>query len=236
MLAHRVSLIAFVAFTALFSGCFQGSGRLETRPFALDGFDAVDASRYITVDVVHGDAFAVEVTADDNLWGELAVRREGQTLVLGLSDAHAVYSGITVHATVTMPALARLELSGGARASLRGFDAPVPTLAVHASGASAVEGTASAEDLSVELSGGSHAVLAGSVETLTIDASGGSVADLLEAPAGAAVVWLSGGSHGAVSASVRLDYHLSGASHLDYAGAPAIGDADTSGGSSVSRR
>lgn len=236
MLAHRPSLAIAFTLIALLPGCFTGSGRLETRTFAIDGFDAVEAGRYISVEVVHGDPSSVVVTADDNLWSELAVRREGDALVLSLSNAHAIYENVTVRAVATTPSLARLDLSGGARGTLRGFDAPLPALAVHASGGSSVEGGARAEDLSVELSGGSRAALAGAATTLTLDASGGSAADLIDVEAGAAAVWLSGGSRGAVTASGRLDYHLSGASHLDYAGDPELGRADASGGSGVTRR
>jgi hypothetical protein len=234
MFATRRSLVAFLALSALLPGCFDGSGHLETRSFALDGFEAIEAGRYVTVEVVRGDAFAVAVTADDNLWSELTVRREGETLSFSLSDTHAVYSGVTVLARVTLPTLSRLHVSGGAHASLSGFDALVPSLVVHGSGGSTVEGTSYAEELSIELSGGSKALLSGSAGTLIVDASGGSIVDFGDANADHASVWMSGASHGAVTATGKLDYHLSGGSHLDYAGEPELGQAELSGGSTAS--
>lgn len=233
MHAGRLSPLLLLA---LLSGCFQGSGHLETRSFALDGFDEIDAGRYVDVEVTRGDAFAVSVTADDNLWQALDVHRDGQTLFFALSDAHPAYEGITLHAVVTMPALARLDLHGGAHASLVGFDAVAPVLRVHGSGGSTVEGTARAQDLSIELSGTSHALLTGGAETLTIDGSGESVADLVGVEARAVDVSLSGASRGVVTATDRLDYHLSGDSHLEYAGAPQLGREETSGTSTASRR
>ncbi len=234
MFALRSSLVPLLGLFTLLTGCFQGSGRLETRSFALDGFEAVEASRYVDVELVHGEAFTVEITADDNLFSELVVRREGDALVLGVSDAHPLYEGITFHAVVTMPTISGLHLSGGAHATLDGFD--VPVIAIHGSGGSRVEGTLLAGDLSIELSGASTVGLDGSAETLTVDASGGSDAMLRDVASRAAAVWLSGTSYGTVAASERLDYHLSGSSHLDYVGDPELGQQETSGGSSATPR
>lgn len=235
MLTNRSSLALALLFVVMLPGCFTGSGRLEDRSFAVEGFDAVSASRYVSVDVRHGDAFAVEVTADDNLWPHLHVRREGSELVVTLSDAYATYQDVTVHAVVTMPSLTALSLSGGARGTIDGFPT-LSALRVHGSGGSVVEGSADALDLRVELSGGSHATLDGTSEALSLDASGGSAAELLDLSARAVSVSLSGGSHGVVTASERLDYHLSGDSHLDYAGNPTLGTQELSGGADVAQR
>ena len=54
MLALRSSLGPVLVVSAFLTGCFQGSGRLETRSFALEGFEAVDASRYVDLEVVRG--------------------------------------------------------------------------------------------------------------------------------------------------------------------------------------
>jgi hypothetical protein len=51
-----------------------------------------------------------------------------------------------------------------------------------------------------------------------------------------ATVNLSGASSGTVNARDKLEYGLSGASHLDYRGQPTIGEADVSGASSVSQK
>jgi hypothetical protein len=49
-------------------------------------------------------------------------------------------------------------------------------------------------------------------------------------------VKLTGASTAAVKARAKLDYVLGGASRLEYQGNPAIGKAETSGASSVSRK
>jgi hypothetical protein len=45
----------------------------------------------------------------------------------------------------------------------------------------------------------------------------------------------SGGSQGTINANGRLDATLSGGSHLSYAGNPALGNIDISGGASISK-
>lgn len=200
---------------ALLPGCvFDGSGRLETRSFALSDFDAIETDMVIQVDVVRSDTFAVAITADDNLWGRLDVSREGKTLRIKL-PSDRFYSGVTAHAVVWMPALASIDASGSSYAHFSGFDSQ--SLDLHASGNSTIEGDANAETVSLDLSGNSRATLAGM-------------------HAGSALVSLSGSSSATLSVERTLDYDLSGGSHLYYSGNPQIGKHEASGGSSAERR
>jgi hypothetical protein len=64
---------------------------------------------------------------------------------------------------------------------------------------------------------------------------GGSRADLFDLHVQNAQRTLTGGSSAELTVSQRLDYDLSGGSHLTYAGEPLVGQAATSGGASASR-
>jgi ribosomal protein L31 len=207
----RLAMVVFLAFLA---GCvFDGSGRLETRSFALTDFDSIETNMVVSLDVVRGDAFAVSVTADDNLWTRMNVSQQGKTLHIEL-PSDRFYSGVTAHATVTMPVLAGIRASGSSYAKFSGFDAS--TLTLDASGNSTIEGDATVEKLSLDVSGNSHATLTG-------------------VRAAAADVSLSGTSSGSLTVVRTLDYDVSGGSHLVYFGNPQIGKSETSGGSSVER-
>jgi len=186
---QRIVLLA----ASMLSGCVAGSGRLEERTLALGGFDAIDGSDGVALEIARGDDFAVAVTVDDNLWRIVDAKVEGGALRIGFDRSGGLVTNATLRARVTLPTLAALELSGAARALVSTRDEP--RLAVRASGGSVVDaGALAAEVADVELSGASAA-------TLTVR------------------------SH--------LDFHLSGASHLTYAGHPARGRADSSGGSTV---
>jgi hypothetical protein len=196
----------------LLSACFTGSGVLETKSFALADFDSIEINRGVQLEVTRGDGFAVSVTADDNLWDVLDVSLQDRTLHVEL-PSDRLFSNVTVHAAVSMPVLASVHASGGSHAQLSGFDVPLPSLNLHASGESAIEGDANANALSLDLSGASRATLTGMVTNATVD--------------------FSGTSSGTLTVDGTLDYHLSGGSHLVYSGNPQIGKSETSGGSSA---
>jgi hypothetical protein len=220
----------------LLSGCLTGSGRLETKSFALADFDSVEIDRDVQLDVTRGDAFSVSITADDNLWGALEVSREGTILRIKL-PSDQLLSNVTLRAAVTMPALVSLHASGDSHARLAGFDvSTAPRLDLDASGGSGIEGAVNTDAMSLHLSGGSHATLTGTAASAAIDGSGGSDAGLDGLTAQKASVSLSGNSSGAIVVVGGLDYDLSGGSHLVYSGNPQIGRSDTSGGSSADRR
>jgi hypothetical protein len=231
----RAGAALLLALFALLSACATGSGRLETRPFALADFDSIEADDAVELDVTRGDGFAVAVTADDNVWDALDVSREGRTLRLRLR-AGVVFSGVTVRANVTMPSLVALHVAGAAHARLAGFDAPQPGLDLDASGASEIAGSVSVQTLSLHVSGSSRATLSGTATTATVDASGASTAGLAGLRATTADVALSGSSTGDVTVERTLGYDLSGASQLVYAGSPQIGRSRVSGGATVERR
>src|SRR5271154_3274198 len=67
------------------SGCLTtdgivGSGKIETREMKVADFTAVDVEGAFQVEVQRGTAFRTEITADDNLFDTIQVRREGSTL------------------------------------------------------------------------------------------------------------------------------------------------------------
>jgi len=92
-------------------------------------------------------------------------------------------------------------------------------------------------DTQFTLSGGSHLIkLEGAANDLRVSASSGSSLGLSEFHVHDASVNLSGGSQATINLDGRLDADLSGGSHLLYIGDPTMGDIDTSGGSTISRK
>jgi hypothetical protein len=178
----------------------------------ISDFDALDISDGFQVDASQGDAFSVVIRVDDNLVEYLEVGKEGTALKIGLKPGTQVARDtVTLEATVTMPELTGLELSGGSH----------------------LTGDLEAGDMTIDLSGGSHVTLGGSAGDLTVGAGGGSHAELGGLAAADVSVDASGGSRVTVNASGTLDVSASGGSHVKYVGSATLGTIDTSGGSSV---
>jgi hypothetical protein len=226
----------------VFSGCtppftaIRASGNIVTREEDISGFDRVDASHAFKVEITQADTFSVVLRIDENVLDYLEVAKRGNTLRIGLEPGRGYTTGkVTMEATVTMPELTGLELSGACKGTITGFKS-AKSLTVDVSGASHVRGDIESGDASIDASGASEVVLSGSAGDLTADASGASGIDLADFPVGDANVGASGASRVTVNASGTLDADASGASHVLYLGSPTLGNVDTSGASSVKRK
>ncbi len=246
---NRYIVLTLLTTAILLSGCApadragrapgivaRGSGRLLTREMDISGFTTVEASNAFDVDITYADAYVVRVTADDNLFEYLEVRREGNRLILGLDPGRvAALNNGTLRATVVMPRLQTVRLNGAARANVGVFSIS-GTFAVYASGASAFKGDITASRVTAEASGASSIGMIGHTEELAVNANGASRADLSGLRTAGATAELSGAATVMVTVEQRLDYSLSGGSRLEYQGQPAIGKAEASGGSQAVRK
>lgn len=219
------------------SGEARGSGKPVTRQFSLTRFTGISASDTFDVTITIGATFAVSVTADDNLFDYLIVDVRDGNLHLGVdSKGGTVQTSTKLKASVTLPELRSLALSGASRAKINGRVA-VPELAVSSTGASEFTATTiSVREMHLELTGASRATVSGSVGAAKLRFSGASVASLDKLETERAEIELSGASTAAVRVSAALSYRVSGASRLTYSGSPKIGTSENSGASSVSRR
>jgi len=209
-----------------------GSQEMATWEYDFSDFTNVDVSSAFTVDITQSDSYSVSITANENLLDYLDVRQIGKTLHIGLKTAS--YSNVRYEATITMPLLLNLELSGASKGDIIGFDSADP-LRLELSGASRVFGSIETGDCDFDASGASVIELNGSGNDADIDASGASNVKLTDFPIHNAEVDLSGASSAALNLDGRLDADLSGASNLKYLGEPTLGSIKTSGGSTVSK-
>ncbi len=213
-----------------------GSGRTASRDYPVDGFNAVDVSSAFKVTLVQGDAYKVTVTADDNLLDYVSVKKQGSTVYISMDvRSFTSFRSRRQEASITIPELTGVRLSGASQASMSGFNA-VDRFDAELSGASKLEGSVQATAISLEASGASHYSIEGRGTSLSLRNSGASVAELGRLAVDRASVDLSGASRATVNARSGLDYDLSGASRLDYSGQPAIGSARANGASRASRQ
>ena len=251
-----------LAFTLAAAGCDMpstgglgqviGSGKPATKTFDYAGFTKVVVNGGFDVTVTQGAAYAVSVTADDNLVKDkLKIELDGDTLRIGLAPLWQ-FRNVTLKATVTMPRLSGLKASGASTAAASGFASGDP-LALAVSGASTVqltgvragavtgavsgagrlEGRLDAQELSGAVSGAGEVRLTGAAQTLKLDGSGGSTIDLSGLAVRDAELTLSGGAGGKVLVTGTLSVSASGGAQLEYAGSPQLGAVHVSGGAEV---
>jgi hypothetical protein len=250
-------LIVLVVSTSTFlvlAGCggwVTGSGKVETREMDFTNFTELDIDSAFEVDITRAEAYRVTITTDDNIFDYINVHQSGKTLHIGLKQPYA-YMRTTRKATVTMPALQQLELSGASHAKVSGFIATSPlemdisgasTLNIsdceagdtdiNVSGASKASGSLKMADGKFEVSGASTLELSGSGKNLSLEISGASTLKLGEFTTAKAVVSVSGASRATINITGRLDAEVSGASTLTYLGNPTLGDIEVTGASTL---
>lgn len=233
----------------------SGSGNTIDKTYDFSDFTAISAGWTFNVTVTHGDAYSVKVTIDDNLETYLDVSQDGVTLKLGMDNGY-IYHNTHLKAVVSTPRLTRLTLSGASKGTASGFNLAddfilnvsgasqanftnmtVNKLTLDISGASRASGNVNASgNASLQASGASSITLSGKAVDADIESSGASTVNLTDFAVRDARINVSGASNATVSATGTLSGNVSGASRLYYTGNPTLGNIDTSGASSVSKK
>ncbi len=227
---RRALVVAFVAIL-LAIGLQAGCGPLRTETYDFADFSRVEAGYGFQVEVIQSDSYSISVTASEDVFYNLEVSQEGETL--RIHAAQSLTFGYR-EAVITMPALRAMKLYGSAGGIITGFSSSDDFSLVLLS-ASSFGGDLTAGDVDFELSGASAIQLEGSADDMVVDASGASQTQLAEFFVRNADVTLSGASTGTVNPSGRLDADLSGGSRLSYTGDPTMGSSSSSGGSTLDR-
>lgn len=217
-----------------FSQAVVGSGKLVTKNFEFTDFQSVDVSSTFQADISQSDTFSVSITADDNLLDYIKVDKNGTKLSIRF-DYRGGYSRGTLKAKITMPTLESLSISGASTGTVSGFKLAKPAT-LDVSGASTLNGSLDADRIDLHASGASKANLSGSANTADLKADGASALNLSDLSIDNASVDLSGASNATISVKSKLDYNLSGASHVTYQGSPTIGRNSNNGASSVTKK
>jgi hypothetical protein len=215
-------------------GGLIGSGNLETEEYAFSNFTRVEISTAFQFEIQQSSSYNISVTADDNVMEYVQVSQVGQTLKIGLRTV-TWFGPKTLRASVTMPQLRGLTVSGASHGDVYDFSS-TEDLDITVSGASRVNGDITAGNVEFDISGASTIQLDGSANDMVASVSGASRLNLDDFIVSNADVNLSGASSGTINLDGRLDADLSGASRLSYIGEPTMGTIDTSGASTLSKK
>ena len=257
------TIMAAVGVLLLMTGCIRivpggddilASPDLVTREFDFRDFTSIEVGYAFEVDVTRGDAYSVTITLNENLFEYLDISQSGKTLRIRMKS-HYSYQRVTRQASITLPALRSLELSGASRGEVAGFettddmgfdvsgasnlslvDLKAGNTDLDVSGASRVTGSIEIMEGYFDVSGASTIDLDGKGTDVRLEVSGASTARLERFPIEIADTEVSGASNATVEVSDRLDIDVSGASRLYYNGGAVLGSVQVSGASTLSRR
>ena len=234
VIVAAVAVICTLLIVRGWPGGLIGSGNLETEEYAFTNFTKVEISSAFEFEIRQSSSYNISVTADDNVIDYVQVSQDGQTLKIRLG--RVTWLGpVTLRASVTMPQLHSLTVSGASRGTVSDFSS-TEDLDITVSGASRVTGDITAGNVEFDISGASTIQLEGSADDMVASVSGASSFNLDDFTVNDADVNFSGASSGTINLDGTLDADLSGASKLWYIGEPTMGDINTSGASTLSKK
>jgi hypothetical protein len=221
-------------FLRFWPGVLVGSGNLETEEYTFANFTGVEISSAFEFEIRQSSSYSINITADDNVIDYVQVAQDGETLKIRLGTVPGLRL-VTLRASVTMPQLRGLTVSGASRGTVSDFSSS-EALDITVSGASRVTGDITAGDIVFDVSGASTVQLEGSADNMVAVVSGASTCNLADFPVYDANVNVSGASTGTINLNGTLDANVSGASTLLYIGDPMMGTIDVSGASTISKK
>lgn len=211
-------------------------GDLETREFAIKDFSSVQVGGTFEVEIIRSEEFGIKITADEGLFKNLNVVKDGDTLKISHAKHIAWFSRITrPKARITMTVLKGLQLSGASRCRVSGFSS-TENFKLGLSGASSLSGEITAGDTEFDLSGAGKVELTGSAKDVVVNASGANQLELGAFSVNNAAIRLTGANRTTIKMTGRLDARLTGASSLSYIGSPVMGEIRTSGASRLGKK
>jgi len=230
-------LVVIVVAINLLSGCspvrVYGSGNIISRTFNFIDFTKIRISYGFTADIKASSTYGIEVTADDNLFDYISVKKDGGTLSIGLKAGS--YERSQLQATVLMPGLHSIELYDGGRTNVSGFSSS-DDLSIKLSDGTNLTGSLNAGNVDVALTDGSHLELDGSAKDIKIVSHDGSRADLEHFTVANTNLYIGDGGILTINVTGVLNADLSAGSHVTYVGSPNMGAIKLSSGSTLSKK
>lgn len=229
-----VAVICTVLILRVWPGVLIGSGHLETEDYAFADFTEVEISSAFEFEIKRSDSYSINVTADDNVMDYVQVLKDGQTLKIRLATVPSLRL-VTLRASVSMPELSGVTVSGASRGTVSGFSS-ADDMDITVSGASRITGDIIAGKVGFGISGASTIQLEGAASDIDANVSGASRFNLEDFAVGDADVNISGASTGTIHLNGVLDADVSGASTLFYIGEPTMGTINVSGASTLKEK
>ena len=231
-------LLAVLLAVAIISpGCIPvrvtGSGNVVSRTYNLVDFTKLQISYGFMAEVKASSGYNIEVTADDNLFNYINVKKDGDTLSISLKPGSYERSQLT--ATIMMPVLHSIELYDGGRTNINGFSSS-NDLSIKLSDGTRLSGTLTAGNVDITLTDGSRVELEGSARDIKIISHDGSQADLSKFTVVNTDLNIGDGGTVTINVTGTLNANLSAGSYVTYTGNPTMGNIKLSSGATLNKK
>ena len=206
---------------------------LSTQTRTVSGFTGVDAGQGIKVNIVHGDADNVVVTAPADYIDEIKTEVKNGTLVIHWDKKKNIKSPRNITVDVTTIGIVRVKASSGATVTTDTLTGDYLTFV--ASSGARINAMAKASKVIAESSSGASVMIAGKSQNVDFDASSGASisGDKLTAVNGKAEA--SSGASVTINANANLEAEASSGGRVRYSGTPTMVNVSSSSGGSISR-
>lgn len=210
----------------------NGSGVIVDEVIKAKEFNMVSVKGAFNLEIQKADTPSVILSTDDNLISRIRISVERKTLKLSI-EAPATFFPTKLKVAINMPELIGLNLSGGARSTVTGFNS-TGSFSLFMDDKSSLKGSLAAGDISFHLSGSSTAVLSGGGLEMNLTLLEGSKVDLGDFLLKQAAVKLDQASEAIINVNGPLDVELNSESKVYFLGDPIISNTSISGGSTMS--
>jgi len=199
-----------------------------------ENFNEVEVSGAFEVEITKAEDYSVEVFADDDDdLDKVKISQSGDKLKVTIEKKgwSMGWNSGSAKVVLSCPSLVAVDFAGATSGTIKGFaeDGMEITLA----GAANCKAEVSAEMMEVDIVGASGLELIGECTHLEADVVGASSLEAFNFRVVVAEVSTSGASSAEVFVMDELDADASGASSIEYKGAPESVNADASGASSI---
>ncbi|MDZ7741974.1 MAG: DUF2807 domain-containing protein [Bacteroidota bacterium] len=196
----------------------KGNKNILKKQYNYAGFNKIDVGGAFEVYISQADDFSVFIETDENLHDNMRLELVNDMLVIKTKGIKN-FSKLNVY--IEMPVLTKLMVHGASEVKIEN-EFKTGIIDIDASGASELKLHLLAEEIHANVSGASEVDLSGSAEKLVIKTSGASEFDSRKMEASKVYAVASGASSAHVYAVKELDMEESGASSIDYSGAPEV--------------
>ncbi|EMB26385.1 head GIN domain-containing protein [Treponema denticola] len=200
----------------------KGNGKIETKSFPQNNFNALSISGGWTADIRYSETFSMQIETDENIFSDLDISVAGTTLNIGFKSGYSI-SPTQCKVSITMPALIKLQTVGSLTAVISSFNMAKDSMSIDISGS----GNITARDitvntLKVDVSGSADFSATGKAENMIADISGSGDIKTTDFETEKADISISGSGSAKVWVTRHLKADIGASGSIRYKGNPVI--------------
>lgn len=234
----QLILTTIILFSIVFTACENTENvipndNVTTQQHSYSDYDRIEAEAAFTIYVEFSDTEeTIEIETNDNLHQYIEVKKESNTLRIGIRDNINIKGSATLNAYVTTKNVTGYAASGASRIFVDD-ELSAEDVSIFLSGASQFTGEVFTVDLNGEISGASTIQLTGEAESSNFTASGASNIGGFGFSTEYLNVNFSGASMLSLTVNDKLDVIASGGSIISYKGSGVVNSQKLTGDSQI---